>query len=48
VCPCHGATFRLDGMPEAQPTYSRRVTPLPRIDVRVTGARVEVLVPSLA
>ena len=45
VCPCHYATFRLDGTPHAGTAYSHKVTPLPTISVRANGDDVEVLVP---
>lgn len=48
VCPCHWATFRLDGTPDAGTAYSHKVTPLPTVTSRVNGANVEVLVPSEA
>ena len=37
-CPCHGASFTLDGAP-LNPEYTR---PLPRLRVRVSGDMVEV------
>jgi cytochrome b6-f complex iron-sulfur subunit len=44
VCPCHTATFGLDGVPTTG-SYRWRVTPLPAIQLRTTGDSVEVLVP---
>jgi Rieske Fe-S protein len=44
VCPCHTATFGLDGVPTTG-AYRYRVTPLPVIQLRTTGDNVEVLVP---
>jgi Rieske Fe-S protein len=37
-CPCHGASFSLDGQP-LSPTYTR---PLPRLQTRINGDQVEV------
>jgi cytochrome b6-f complex iron-sulfur subunit len=44
VCPCHTATFGLDGVPTTG-AYRWQVTPLPAIQLRTTGDKVEVLVP---
>ncbi|HYL72518.1 MAG TPA: Rieske (2Fe-2S) protein [Candidatus Dormibacteraeota bacterium] len=48
VCPCHYATFRMDGTPHEGTAYSHLVTPLPAISVRANGDNVEVLVPKTA
>ncbi|MBV9099847.1 MAG: Rieske (2Fe-2S) protein [Candidatus Dormibacteraeota bacterium] len=48
VCPCHYATFSLDGTPHSGTAYSHLVTPLPAITVRANGDNVEVLVPKTA
>ena len=45
VCPCHYATFSLDGTPHKGGSYSDKVTPLPTVSVRAAGEDVEVLVP---
>jgi cytochrome b6-f complex iron-sulfur subunit len=47
VCPCHGATFALDG---AVLTHKLPMTlpPLPRLEVRETDGAVQVYTPSLA
>jgi cytochrome b6-f complex iron-sulfur subunit len=47
ACPCHWATFRLDGKPDRN-DYGYPLTPLPTIQVRATGVDVEVLVPKSA
>ena len=44
VCPCHTATFGLDGVPTTG-AYRWRVTKLPAIQLRTSGENVEVLVP---
>ncbi|MEA2671189.1 MAG: hypothetical protein QOG45_1409 [Chloroflexota bacterium] len=41
LCPCHGASFDLQGAPVDREYLT---TPLPRLRSRVTGDRVEVLV----
>ncbi|TME47388.1 MAG: Rieske (2Fe-2S) protein [Chloroflexi bacterium] len=43
-CPCHYATFNLDGTPRTG-TYKYGLTPLPVIQVRMNGANVEALLP---
>ncbi len=45
VCPCHYATFGLDGTPTPGTAYAHAVTPLPTLSVRTSGGNVEVLVP---
>lgn len=40
ICPCHGARFGTDGR---SLTAGYRLPPLPRVQVRVAGERVEVL-----
>lgn len=47
LCPCHAATFALDGRPNAGP-YGRRLSPLPTIQVRTHGDDIEVLIPKTA
>jgi nitrite reductase/ring-hydroxylating ferredoxin subunit len=47
ACPCHSATFKLDGKPDAN-DYGYPLTPLPAIQVRASGDDVEVLVPKTA
>jgi cytochrome b6-f complex iron-sulfur subunit len=47
ACPCHWATFKLDGKPDRN-DYGYPLTPLPAIQVRATGDDVEVLVPKTA
>ena len=39
-CPCHGASFSLDGVP----LYHEYLTGLPRLQSRLNGGSVEVLV----
>jgi len=48
VCPCHWATFQLDGKPTQGSAYDHKVTPLPTISVRANGDDIEVLVPKIA
>jgi len=43
-CPCHYATFNLDGTPRTG-TYKYGLTPLPVIQVRMNGESVEALLP---
>lgn len=43
-CPCHDATFTLDGRPNSGP-YADRLSPLPTMRVRTSGAHIEVLLP---
>jgi len=47
ACPCHSATFKLDGKPDRN-DYGYPLTPLPAIEVRASGDDVEVLVPKTA
>ena len=47
ACPCHYATFTLDGKPDRN-DYGYPLTPLPAIQVRASGEDVEVLVPRTA
>jgi nitrite reductase/ring-hydroxylating ferredoxin subunit len=47
ACPCHWATFKLDGEPDRN-DYGYPLTPLPAIQVRASGDDVEVLVPKTA
>lgn len=46
-CPCHYATFNLDGTPRTG-TYKYGLTPLPVIQVRMNGESVEALLPKTA
>jgi nitrite reductase/ring-hydroxylating ferredoxin subunit len=41
-CPCHGAEFHLSGAQKYGNGYPFRLPPLPTIQVRVKGSRVEV------
>jgi nitrite reductase/ring-hydroxylating ferredoxin subunit len=41
-CPCHRATFALDGSPLVHMPY-QQLPPLPRLQTRVRGGRIEVL-----
>ena len=45
-CPCHYATFNLDGTPRSG-TYKYGLTPLPVIHVRMNGENVEALLPKI-
>ncbi|MGH2443635.1 MAG: Rieske (2Fe-2S) protein, partial [Chloroflexota bacterium] len=42
-CPCHGATFALDGWQSGVNPYQRALPPLPALRVRVRGQAIEVL-----
>jgi nitrite reductase/ring-hydroxylating ferredoxin subunit len=46
-CPCHYASFNLDGTPRTG-TYKYGLTPLPEIQVRMNGESVEALLPKTA
>ena len=46
ACPCHGATFALDGAPLTRPHGSSPLPALPRLPVRIDGGRVQVYAPA--
>jgi cytochrome b6-f complex iron-sulfur subunit len=46
MCPCHGATFALDGS-VLEHRLSFRLTALPRLAVRETGGAIQVFAPRL-
>jgi cytochrome b6-f complex iron-sulfur subunit len=46
ACPCHGATFTLDGEPLTHPHNVHPLPALPRLAVRVQQGQIQVLAPN--
>lgn len=46
ACPCHGATFTLDGAPLTRPHPGGPLPALPRLPVRVNDGQIQVYAPT--